>query len=94
MRIRLRMPDMEAAMSVQPKRESIRRATNLSIDAELLDAARKLSINLSRAAEEGISLAVRRERERQWLEENREALESYNAYIDANGLPLAKYRQF
>jgi antitoxin CcdA len=94
MRIRLRMPDMEAAMSVQPKRESIRRATNLSIDAELLDAARKLSINLSRAAEEGISLAVRRERDPQWLEENREALESYNAYIDANGLPLAKYRQF
>ena len=29
-----------------------------------------------------------------WLEENREALESYNDYVDRVGLPFARYRQF
>lgn len=29
-----------------------------------------------------------------WLEENREALEASNAWVEANGLPLAGKRQF
>ena len=29
-----------------------------------------------------------------WLEENREALESSNAWVREHGLPLAKYRMF
>ena len=35
----------------------------------------------------------RPERE-QWLRDNAIALESSNAYIEANGLPLARHRQF
>lgn len=30
----------------------------------------------------------------QWLEENREAIAAYNAWVDNNGLPLQEYRQF
>ncbi|WP_082182065.1 type II toxin-antitoxin system CcdA family antitoxin, partial [Aestuariivita boseongensis] len=37
---------------------SSRRATNLSLDAELLSEARRLDINLSRAAEAGIRAAI------------------------------------
>lgn len=33
-------------------------------------------------------------REKRWLEENREALKSSNAYIEAHGLPLAKHRPY
>ncbi|MEO4000876.1 type II toxin-antitoxin system CcdA family antitoxin [Mesorhizobium sp. CAU 1732] len=73
---------------------SIRKAANLSIDATLLAEAKTLSVNISRAAEEGIASAVRAEKERLWKIENREALESWNAYVDEHGLPLAKYRQF
>ncbi|HEX8533185.1 MAG TPA: type II toxin-antitoxin system CcdA family antitoxin [Allosphingosinicella sp.] len=29
-----------------------------------------------------------------WLEANREAIDQSNAYVEAYGLPLAKYRQF
>lgn len=73
---------------------SVRKAANLSIDADLLSEAKALSVNISRAAEAGIAEAVRKEKERLWREENREALESWNAWVEENGLPLAKYRQF
>jgi antitoxin CcdA len=31
---------------------------------------------------------------RKWLEENAEAIESMNEWVEKNGLPLAKYRMF
>jgi antitoxin CcdA len=71
-----------------------RKAANLSIDANVLADAKALDINVSRAAETGIAEAVRKEKGRRWLEENREALESSNAWVEKHGLPLAKYRQF
>ena len=73
---------------------SIRRATNLSINTNLLAEARALEINVSRAAEDGIAEAVRKESARRWKEENREAVEGWNKWIEENGLPLARYRQF
>ena len=71
-----------------------RKATNLSIDAAILADAKALEINVSRAAETGIAEAVRNEKSRRWLEENREAFESSNAWVEKHGLPLAKCRQF
>ncbi|TIQ98626.1 MAG: post-segregation antitoxin CcdA, partial [Mesorhizobium sp.] len=53
-----------------------------------------LGINISRAAEEGITKAISAEKTRRWQEENREAIESSNDYVKRNGLPLAKYRPF
>ena len=29
-----------------------------------------------------------------WLEENRDAIESWNAWVEENGLPLERYRPF
>jgi antitoxin CcdA len=73
---------------------SIRKAANLSIDAHVLAEAKALSVNISRAAEAGISDAVRQEKERLWKEENRGALESWNRWVEENGIPLSEYRQF
>lgn len=73
---------------------SVRKAANLSIDADLLTEAKSLSVNISRAAEAGISEAVRKEKERRWKEENREAIENWNRYFEENGLPFAEYRGF
>ncbi len=73
---------------------SIRKAANLTIDGNLLAEARSLSVNISRAAEEGIANAVKVEKERRWKIENRDAIESWNEYVEEHGLPLAKYRQF
>jgi antitoxin CcdA len=60
----------------------------------LIEEAKALGINMSRAAEQGIAKAISAEKTRRWQEENKEAIESSNEYVKRNGLPLAKYRLF
>ncbi|HYD70589.1 type II toxin-antitoxin system CcdA family antitoxin [Azospirillum sp.] len=74
--------------------EAPKRPTNVSLNSDLLEQARTLGINISKACERGIAQQVAEERGRRWLEENRAALESSNAYVEKHGLPLARYRQF
>lgn len=71
-----------------------RKATNLSLDRQLLEEARALDVNLSRAAEEGLRAAVKAEKERQWKVENHDAIEGINKWVEENGLPLAQFRRF
>lgn len=71
-----------------------RKATNISLGATLLSEAKSLSINISQAAEAGIARAVAEKHTELWLETNRAALDSSNAYVEKNGLPLARYRRF
>lgn len=71
-----------------------RRSTSMTLDAALLDEARALGINISRAAEAGLATAVKQARREAWQRENAEAIAATNAYIEEHGLPLADYRQF
>jgi antitoxin CcdA len=71
-----------------------RKPTNVSLDAALLAEARLLQINISQAAESGLAQAVAAKRAAMWLQVNREALDSSNAHVEQNGLPLARHRQF
>lgn len=71
-----------------------RRATNLSLPEDLVAEARRLGVNLSKACEAGLARAVRHEKGRRWLEDNRSAIEGWNRWTEKNGLPLAKYRAF
>lgn len=73
---------------------SARKATNVSLDEGLLAEAKLLRINVSQAAEAGLAQAVAARRAELWLAANREALESSNAYVEQNGLPLVAYRSF
>jgi antitoxin CcdA len=72
--------------------EGARRATNITLSGELVDQAKALGINLSQACEHGLAAAVKKACEDKWLEENRAALDSSNAYVEKHGLPLARYR--
>ncbi|MEM8837590.1 MAG: type II toxin-antitoxin system CcdA family antitoxin [Pseudomonadota bacterium] len=71
-----------------------RKATNLSLDEHLLQEAKALGVNISRAAESGLELAVAEKRAEQWKRENKGALESSNEWVERNGLPLNKFRPF
>ena len=81
-------------MSVQRSPAPSRRAANLSINTALLKEAKAFDINLSRAAENGIAGAIADAKAALWLKQNKEALESSNAFAEASGLPLARHRQF
>jgi antitoxin CcdA len=82
------------AASVRTRRSAATRPTNLSLNASLVDEAKELGVNISLAAASGLEQAVREKRAERWLQENRAALESYNEYVEKNGLPLDKYRLF
>ena len=63
-----------------------RRKVSLTIREDVMDSARELSINASKAAEAGIAAAVKKAREQAWLEENREAIRAHNERIEREGM--------
>lgn len=63
-----------------------KRAVNVSIDAEILAVAKEMKLNLSQAFEDTLRKLTEEERIRRYREENREAIASYNAYIERNGV--------
>jgi antitoxin CcdA len=69
-----------------------KRAVNLFVDADLLDEARRLRINISETLEGRLRTIVRAQQEKQWLDENREAIASINSFIDRHGLLAGKLR--
>ena len=71
-----------------------KRAANLSVNAELLDEARALEINLSATLEKALDEAVRARKREKWLEENREAIAAYNRRIAHDGLASDHVRAF
>jgi antitoxin CcdA len=68
------------------ERQVRKRAVNLFVDAELLDEARRLRINISETLEGRLRAIVRAERERRWLEENKDAIAAYNSRVARHGL--------
>ncbi|WP_036504588.1 type II toxin-antitoxin system CcdA family antitoxin [Novosphingobium sp. AP12] len=73
---------------------SVRRATNVSLDASLIEQARDLDINISRACERGLAEQIVETRDKRWRHENAKAIASFNAYVEQNGVPLARFRRF
>lgn len=69
-----------------------KRATNISLPADLVDDAKRLGINVSQSCEEGLRREVSKTLGEQWKRDNMEAIESSNEYVRKNGLPLARYR--
>ncbi len=63
-----------------------KRAVNVSVDAEILKMAKGMQVNLSQALEDRLREMIEPERIRRFQEENKEFFESYNAYIERNGV--------
>lgn len=62
-----------------------KKATNLSVNSDLLRAARDAGFNLSGLLEEKLVEMLRERRAREWREENRAAIEAYNRHVEAAG---------
>ncbi len=71
-----------------------KKATNLSLNASVLEAAREMGMNISQTVDELLANEVKRRYWQKWNEENKEAIDHYNARIQTEGLPLGQYRSF
>lgn len=71
-----------------------KKATNLSINSNLLNKARDLDINLSATLESALEDKIREASRQKWLETNREALNNCNALVDEHGLFADTHRPF
>ncbi len=74
------------------ERQVKKRAVNLFVDSDLLDEARQLRINISETLERRLRTIIKAEREKRWLEDNREAIASINSFIDRHGLLASRLR--
>ena len=74
------------------ERQVRKRAVNLFVDADLLEEARRLRINISDTLERRLRTIVRAEQEKRWLAENRDAIASINSFIEHHGLLASRLR--
>ena len=75
-------------------RSVAKRATNVSIRVDLLDAARDAGVNLSATLERALAEELASLKRARWREENREAIAAYNEYVDAHGVFSDGVRSF
>ena len=71
-----------------------KRPTNLSVNADLLERARALDINLSATLERALIEALRRQQREDWLRKNRAAIDAYNDEVESRGVFSDGLRSF
>ncbi len=68
--------------------------TNVSIDKDLLDAARKKKIVISSVLEKALREELKKAAEESWVAENKDSIKSYNKHIDTTGVFSDDLRTF
>lgn len=71
-----------------------KKATNITLSADVLAEAKALNINISQACDRYLREVVRSERERRWRQDHAEFIAAYNQSLAQDGLPLDQYRAF
>ena len=69
-----------------PTSATTKKAVNLSIRVDVLEAARAHGINLSAVLESAALSVIHQARQRKWLEENRQAIAAYNEHVAEHGV--------
>jgi len=73
---------------------SPKKATNLSVNSDLLSKTRALNINLSATLERALREELAKRKAAQWADENRAAITSYNEFIEQHGCFGDEFREF
>ena len=76
------------------KERGLKKATNLTLNTQVLAEAKKLGINISKVCDAFLESLVRQEKERLWKLEYAKFISEYNQITDEEGLPLDKWRTF
>ena len=71
-----------------------KKATNLSINSDLLNKTKQLNINLSATLELALKEVLVKKEQQQWQKENKNAIKAYNNFIEENGCFSDEFRSF
>jgi antitoxin CcdA len=71
-----------------------KKATNLSINSDLLSKARAMKINLSATLERALQEKLAEASSDKWAEKNRTAIRAYNEFVEEHGCFGEEYRDF
>ena len=71
-----------------------KRATNVSIRVDLLDAARDAGVNLAATLERALAEELASLKRARWREDNRGAIAAYNEFVDEHGAFSDRVRSF
>ncbi len=71
-----------------------KKATNLSVNSDLLKKAKHLKINLSATLEQALNDKLAKIEEKKWAQQNKQAIKAYNTFVDQHGCFSDDYREF
>jgi antitoxin CcdA len=71
-----------------------RKATNLSVNSDLLTKTRALNINLSATLEQALKEELGKRKAAQWADENQAAIKNYNEFVEQHGCFGDEFRGF
>lgn len=71
-----------------------KKATNLSLNSDLLVKAKDLQINLSATLEQALEEKLAEQEAKNWAEENKKAIQAYNDFVEEHGCFADEFRSF
>ena len=93
MRIEI-MHNLSNTKTLQALKPLGKRAANLTLSADVLDAAKQLNLNISKLCDAYLQNYVKEEQARRWREEHAAFVAVYNETVAAEGLPLDEWKTF
>jgi antitoxin CcdA len=93
MRIEI-MHNLSNTKTLQALKPSGKRAANLTLSADVLDAAKQLNLNISKLCDAYLQNYVKQEQARRWREEHAAFVAVYNDTVATEGLPLDEWKTF
>lgn len=75
-------------------RRAAKKQAQLRVDSDLLEQAHELGINPATTLEKALADEIRKRNRETWLEENREAIETYNELVAKHGVFSYGLRDF
>ncbi len=71
-----------------------KKATNLSINSDLLVKSRSMHINLSAALEQALTNELAKREAEKWRNSHKAAIKAYNKFVDEHGCFGDEFRKF
>lgn len=71
-----------------------KKPTNLSLNSDLLAKTRAMNINLSATLEQALQQKLVEVETQKWAVENKQAIASYNNFVEENGCFGDEFREF